>query len=68
MYSFLLTLKFWGKFSSSALVNSNGHFLCQILLYTNAVLENLPQNRENIKVKKYTYIFLDTFLCNFMQP
>ena len=28
--------------------NINRHFLCQILLCTNTVLENLPQNRKNI--------------------
>jgi hypothetical protein len=30
----------------------NRHFLCQILLCTNAVLDNLPQNRDNF-LKKY---------------
>ena len=37
--------RFWGKFSSTALVIYT--FLCQILLCTNALLENWSQNRDN---------------------
>ena len=28
-------------------IKSNRHFLCKILLCTNAVLQNLPLNRDN---------------------
>ena len=43
---------------------SNRHFLCQIQLCINAVLENLPQNRDNL-LQYNKYIL---FLCNFMRP
>ena len=42
--------RFWGKFSCTALVCTR-HFLCQILLCTNAVLENVSKK----------IIFLDDF-------
>ena len=34
---------------------------------TNAVLENLPQNRDYSLKWKKTYIFLDSLLCNFVR-
>ena len=37
------------------------------MFITNAVLKNLPLNRDNfLKYKKY--IYLDPFLCNFVRP
>ena len=42
------------------------HFLCQILLCTNTVLQIDPLIGITFLSKKY--IFLDPFLCNFMRP
>ena len=50
IFFFIFNLKklsrFWGKFSSTALVITYKHVLCQILLCTNAVLDNWSQNRD----------------------
>ena len=43
------------------------HFLFQILLCTNAVLQNLPLNQDNLRKKKI-YISRSLFLWNLMQP
>ena len=52
---------FWGRFFNFV---SDSQILCQILLITNTVLENLPEIAITFLSKKN----LDSFLCNFERP
>ena len=56
----------WGPFFSTALVKGNSwHIKCLLLTQ---YLKVYFKFAITFLSKKYTYIFLDTFLCNFMRP